>query len=319
MPARRWRRSPHKPSAQFSGRPNCGNEKAPCVQRSVREIADLEDRLKAANSALSIWKGEWSQATEKLPVRRDASPEEVQVVLERITSLMAKIDEIGKLEDRIAKLTKDEAEFRLQVTSMVESARLGISVENPLAAIGKLSAELQQNRTNRDLLKTFVKQSEDKQKLLAHSRDKAVACNLLLAELCKEAGAVDPDSLPDSIAKAAEKRRISGELSDVEDNLTSFAGRETIAQLVVDLEALNVDELPNRIAQLQQQVEGFRKEKTDSDQTLGASRLELKQKEDADSVGQAAEDVEHLRSRIANLTDEYVRLRLASRLLANAV
>jgi uncharacterized protein YhaN len=289
------------------------------VQRSVREIADLEDRLKAANSALSIWKGEWSQATEKLPVRRDASPEEVQVVLERITSLMAKIDEIGKLEDRIAKLTKDEAEFRLQVTSLVASARLEIPVENPFAAIIKLNAELQQNRTNRDLLKTFVKQSEDKQKLLAHSRDKAAACNALLVDLCKEAGAADPDSLPDCIGEAAEKRRIGGELSELEDNLTSFAGRETIAQLVVDLDALNLDELPNRIAQLQQQMEALGKQKADSDQTLGASRLELKQKEDADSVGQAAEDVEHLRSRIGNLTDEYVRLRLASRILANAV
>jgi uncharacterized protein YhaN len=108
-------------------------------------------------------------------------------------------------------------------------------------------------------------------------------------------------------------------LSELEDNLTSFAGRETIAQLVVDLDALNLDELPNRIAQLQQQVEALGKQKADSDQTLGASRLELKQKEDADSVGQAAEDVEHLRSRIGNLTDEYVRLRLASRILANAV
>ena len=289
------------------------------VQRSVRAIADLEDRLKAANSALANWRSEWSQATEKLPVRRDASPDEVQVVLELIASLITKIDETGKLEDRIAKLTKDEAEFRSQVTSLVESARLEIPVENPFAAIGKLNAELQQNRTNRDLLKTFVKQSEDKQKLLARSRDKAVACNLLLAELCKEAGAVDPDNLQECIEKADEKRKVAGELSDVEDNLTSFAGSETIAQLAVDLEALNVDELPNRIAQLQQQVEVFRKQKTDSDQTLGASRLELKQKEDADSAGQAAENEQHLRSRIGNLTDEYVRLRLASRILANAV
>jgi uncharacterized protein YhaN len=289
------------------------------VQRFVGAIADLEHRQKSANGALSMWRDEWSEATEKLPVRRDASPEEVQVVLERITSLMAKIDEIGKLEDRIAKLTKDEAEFTLRVTSLVESARLGIPVENPFAAIVKFNADLQQNRTNRDLLKTFVKQSEDKQKLLARSRDKAVACDALLVELCKEAGAADPDCLPECIGTAAEKRKLSGELSELEDSLSNFAGSETIAQLVVDLEALNVDELPNRIAQLQQQAEAFRKEKADSDQSLGASRLELKQKEGADSAGQAAEDVEHLRSRIGNLTEEYVRLRLASRILANAV
>ncbi len=288
-------------------------------QRSVAAIADLEDRLKAANSALSFWKGEWGEATGKLPIRRDASPEEVQVVLERITSLMAKIDEIGKLEDRIGKLTKDEADFSLKVTNLVESAGLAIPVENPLVAISELHTELQKNRTNRDLLKTFVKQSEEKQKLVERSRDKAAVCSALLVDLCKEAGAADPESLPDCIEKDARKRRITGELSDLEDTLASFAGGETIAQLVVDLEALNVDELPNRIAQLQQQVEAFRKEKAGFDQSLGASRLELKQKEDAGSVGQAAEDAEHLRSRIGNLTGEYVRLRLASRILANAV
>ena len=123
-----------------------------------------------------------------------------------------------------------------------------------------------------------MKQSEDKQKLVERSREKAAVCSALLVDLCREAGAADSDSLPDSIEKAPEKRRISGELSDCEDSLISFAGGETIAQLVVDLEALNVDELPNRIAQLQQQVEAFRKENADCDQSLGASRLELKQK-----------------------------------------
>ncbi len=289
------------------------------VNRSAGAIADHEDRLKTAIGELSNWKRQWSEATEKLPIRRDASPEEVNVVLERITSLMATIDEMGGLEDRIGKLTKNEAAFCLKVTSLVESAGFEIPVENPYAAIGKLHTELQKNRTHRDLLKTFVKQSEEKQKLVERSREKAVACTALLLELCKEAGAADVDSLPDCIEKDAQRRRITSELSDLEDHLASFAGGETIAQLVADLAALNVDELPNQIAQLQQQVEAARKQKAACDQSLGASRLELKQKEDAGSVGQAAEDAEHLRSRIVNLTGEYVRLRLASRILANAV
>ncbi len=289
------------------------------VHRSVAAIADLEDRLKAANSALSAWKAEWSEATGKLPVRRDASPEEVQVVLERITLLMTKIDEVGKLEDRIGKLTKDEADFSLKAGSLVESANIEISVDNPFAAIGKLHAELQKNRTNRDLLKTFVKQSEEKQQLVQRSRDKAAVCAALLIDLANEAGAAGPDCLPASIENDTQRRRICGELSDLEDTLADFTGGETIAQLVVDLDALNVDELPNQIAHLQQQEEACRKQKADCDQLLGASRLELKQKEEAGSVGQAAEDAEHLRSRIENLTGEYVRLRLASRILANAV
>jgi uncharacterized protein YhaN len=289
------------------------------VKRSVLAIADLEDRLKAANNALSIWKNEWNEATEKLPIRRDASPEEVQVVLVQIGSLITKIDEVRKLEDLIGKLNKDEAEFSLKVTGLVESARLEIPVENPFAAIVKLNAELQQNRTNRELRKTLTKQSEEKHKHLDHSRSMAVKYNAQLVDLCSEAGAVDSDGLPECIGNATEKRRISIELSDLEDSLTSFAGKETIAQLVVDLEALNVDELPNEIAQFQQQVETFQKEKAGCDQSLGASRLELKQKEDADSAGEAAEDVQYLRSRIGNLTEEYVRLRLASRILANAV
>lgn len=289
------------------------------LQKSVRAIAELEDRLKAANRASSDWKNEWSEATDKLPIRRDASPEEVQVTLELIKSLVAKIDEIGKLGDRINKLTKDEAEFRSKVTRLAESAGVEIPVESPFAAIIKLNAELQQNRTNRDLLKTFLEQLKSKQKLLGRAQDQVATSTARLEDLCREAGALDPDGLPDCIAKAVEKRRISDELMELEDNLTSFVGSGTIAQLVGDLEALNIDELPAKIAHFQQKIEVFRKEKAGCDQSLGASRLELKQKENADLVGQAAEDAEHLRSRISNLTDEYVRLRLASRILANAV
>jgi uncharacterized protein YhaN len=89
--------------------------------------------------------------------------------------------------------------------------------------------------------------------------------------------------------------------------------------LATAVEALDVDDLPNRIAELEQEGERLRKEKAGRDQSLGALRLELKQKEGAGSAVRAAEEAEHLRSRIVNLTGEYVRLRLASRILTNAV
>ena len=289
------------------------------ARKAVGVIAALEARLAAANTALSNWKTEWSEATEKLPIRRDASPEEVQVVLERIGSLMAKMDEMEKLADRIGKLNKDEAAFRSQVASLAESAGLAIPDEDPFSAVARLNAELLRNRTNKDLLKTFLKQTEEKGKLLERSRGEALAGNASLLELCKEAGVAEPESLPECIEKASEKRRINSELTELEDSLSSFAGSETVEQLVAEIEILNVDDLPNRITELQHQLEALRKEKAGRDQSLGASRLELRQKEDADSAGQAAEDAEHLRSRIVNLTNEYVRLRLASRILANAV
>ena len=130
---------------------------------------------------------------------------------------------------------------------------------------------------------------------------------------------MDPEIVPECIEQASEKRRISAELSELEDTLASFSASGTIAQLVVELEAFDIDQVPNRVAQVQQRIDALQKEKAACDQSLGASRLELRQKEDADSVGQAAENAEHLRSRIFNLTEEYVRLRLASRILANAV
>ena len=198
------------------------------ARKSVRAIAALEIRQTAAIGALSSWKAEWHEATEKLPIRRDASPEEVQVVLERVGSLLAKLDEAEKLADRIDKLKKDEAAFRFDVTKLVESAGLAIPVEDPFTAAARLNAELQRTRTNRDLLQTFLNQSEDKRKLLARSRDAALTGNAWLLELCKEAGVADPDSLPDCIAKATEKRGVISELTELEDNLSGFAGGETI-------------------------------------------------------------------------------------------
>ena len=282
------------------------------ARKSARVIADLEVRLAAANNALSGWTAEWHEATEKLPIRPDATPEEVQVVLERIGSLLAKIDELEKLDDRIDKLKKDEAAFRGAVARWVES-------EDSFVAVARLNSELQQNRTNRDLLKTFLQQLEDKEKLLARSLDAAAIGRAEILELCKEAAVEEPGSLRDCIERASEKRRLKSELAEFEDSLSNVAGGETIDHLAGEIDTLNVDDLPNRITQLQRQIEIFRNDKAGRDQSLGAFQLKLKQKEDADSAGQAAEYAEHLRSRIVNLTGEYVRLRLASRILANAV
>ena len=283
------------------------------AKRSERAIAGLEDRVAAANRTLSEWQAEWHEATEKLPVRRDATPEEVNVVVERIGSLLGKIGELENLDDRIEKLKRDEAAF------LGEAVRLADAAGDPFAAAAELSSELQQNRTNRDLLKTLMGQLEEKKKQLARARDAAAIGNAELLELCKEAGAEDPAGLPDHIARASEKRGVKRELAELEDSLSNFAGKETIAHLAAEIDTLNVDDLPNRITQLERQIETFRNEKAERDRSLGAFQLELKQKEDANAAGQAAEDAEHLRSRIVNLTGEYVRLRLASRILANAV
>jgi len=288
-------------------------------QKAVRVIEDLGERLKTANSALSDWKQDWREATADLPVRPDASPEEVEAALDLIRSLMTKIDEMEKLKDRITKLARDEADFTAKVVGAVEAAGLALQPASPFTAIQTLNAELQKNRTNRDLLRTLLGQVETKENDLRHSQDQIARCHALLADLCTEAGAADPVTLPTLIERAADKLAITTALAELEDSLLGFAAGATLEQLAVELEALNPDELPSRIDGLHKQTATLQTKKATSHQSLGAFRQQLKEKETADSAGQSADDVEHLRSRIANLTEEYLRFRLAARILAKAV
>lgn len=283
------------------------------LEKSVTAIAGLETRVAEAQRAVVEWTAAWRESTEKLPVRRDASPAEVQVVMDRIGALMVKLEEAAGLADRIEKLKRDEDEFRRQV------AALGRPAESPFAAIAQWNSDLQKNRTNRDVLKELAEQVAAKQTEMVRSQQSLERGSMELAELCREAGVADADVLPSCVENAKEKHRLRSELRDVEESLSGFAGGQSIAQLVAEIEALRVDELPNRIAELRERLVSLKEQKAERDQALGALRQELKQQEEAGTAVRAAEDAQQLRSRIVNLSSEYVRLRMASRILANAV
>jgi uncharacterized protein YhaN len=187
------------------------------------------------------------------------------------------------------------------------------------AAITKLNEALQANRANRKLLQELASQAEEKEKLLARLTSRSAACREELAGLAGEAGLAGPEDLPVCIERAAERRRLAGELAELDDSLANSTAGGSIEQLSAELEEFNADELPNRIEQAQQRAEKLRSEKAECDKSLWGARRELARKEDAAPAGRAAEEVENLRSRIENLTGEYVRLRVASRILTNAV
>lgn len=284
------------------------------------ELDTTRGQLRALDEQIATWHVAWTSAVAPLGLDARATPEQADAAIEQIDDLMSRLKDADAARTRLEALERDRDRF----------ARI-LGDDAPASSDGSVDLETASTKA-RDMIKEYdlaLKLQARRDGLLERreqeqAKVKAAALELerlepRLAELCREAQVSEAALLPLAERQSREARTLRGQLADLEEQLTALAGHETLESFETSARAVDVDQLPDQIAALDQVIMELEETKDGLNQTLGRERSLLGLMNGGDAGALAAQQAEALVAQLAQDVEDYARIQLAARVLDQVV
>ena len=292
-----------------------------------KEIKTLEQSLESArseqqdaNSELETWKGQWQEAVQDLGLAVDALPAEVADILESIRSLFTKLKDMDNLCIRIEAIDTDAGAFREEVAGVVASVAPELAeqpAEQSVANLNSLLSEAGKQEANRQ---QYVAQIKDAEIAIKDAEVVRKTMTERLDALCKEAQCKDYTDLEPAERRSAEFQSLKGNIEMLEQELHEIGGGMTIAELEAESDKANPDTLPGEIDALTSQIDDeLEPQKTELLQEKGKQKTELGLMDGSDDAAALADEAQSVLEGIRSNAEQYVRVKLASRILRDEI
>lgn len=292
-----------------------------------REIAELRERasrlsreLSDAQTTHAAWRTDWTALMAELGLAPDAGPGEVSDDLQVIADAVAKVEAAALLRTRIAGIDRDAAAFVAQTRDCL--GRLAVDLlERPVEeAILTLHARLDAQRAIRTRLEELSAQAIRTEEEIRESETAVAAADRVFVELCRQAACQAPEELPLIEERVRDRRRLAAELEDVERALMRAGDGLGIGALAQEAAAVDQDRVVVRLAEIEARLEqelrpahrALIEEKADADRALKAMGGE-------GTAAALAEESQQILAGIRTQAEQYVRLKLAARILRDEI
>ena len=290
------------------------------------EIAAIElelpgDRLRAERSraALDDWSSRWRAAVVPLGLPPDATPEQANEVVAMLGQLFDKLKEADGFKERIEGIGREARMFAADVQTQVVSLAPDLEPLPPDQAAEALVGRYRRAATEQGRHETIKKQREKLVEQLEQARRELTEVEGVLDALCQEAGCDDPANLAAVEQASQVARDLRNELGHQNDALGVLAAPASVEDFVAEIELVDPDQLPGQIEGLTTKIRALEEE---SKMMSDIVAVESKAQHDIDTstaAGEAAERAQSLVAEIASDAEEFVRLRLASTILREAI
>jgi uncharacterized protein YhaN len=293
------------------------------LEKSIRQLhqrqAAAEARARQADAELAQWRNRWGIAVEPLGLTADATPAVANAVLAQIQELFTLLADAHDKAERIEGIYRDAQAFAAsveQLTADVAPDLAGAAAEVAAEALlRRLDEAVIAGRQRQTLEADRRRRSVEKEKALATIDQMTARLNAL----CREAGCRRADELPQAEHASAEAARLDQALAEIDDQLAALTAGATIEQFIDEAQRVSSDELPAQLADLQRQVDELDNQRTGLNEQIGRQREALAQMQGESDAAAAAEEVQELLARLEQEAAEYVRIRLALRLLGEGM
>jgi uncharacterized protein YhaN len=289
------------------------------LEQNENDLRDAESRAKKTEQDLLQWQSEWTKAIRFLGLKSDADPAQAVTIMEDIKDLFEKLKEADILRQRIEGIDRDAKVFAGKVTDLAgrEAPDLsGIPVEQAVAEFNARLIRARKAKTQQQSLELQGKQEEEK---LQIAGERMAKIHAQLVTMCEEAGCKSHEELPAAEERSASRQHIQAELDRLQEQLAKLSGGATLDKFIQDAQSVDSDSIDPVVDRLTEEIEQLIRQKSDLDQTIGSERTELSKMDGSARAAELAEEGQGLLARLETDAEQYVRLRLASAVLSQAI
>lgn len=282
--------------------------------RQLDELLEEHEQLKEREK---LWRGDWHKLLKSLRLDRDAGPDEVVAVKDKLTDLARKLEQMRTLEGRIAGMQRNSASLQREVhkqltLALPEHSDMPFEEGCELLIRQSLRARSDQEeheRSSRDLAR---RQEQRRLALAAQARAEAE-----LARLVQLAGARDVAELPAIEERVQRARQLAVSLRELEDEIVGHGEGASLSDLIEQTRGQHADAVRNRIDQIDPELLGCDAEL----EGLGAEILDAERSRESLQAGalRASEELAAASAELVSTVRQYVKLRLGATLLRREV
>ena len=290
------------------------------------KISSLSDDLKKyaqtqadTEQGLREWQVGWSEAVKTQGMSERTAPDEALVTLSKFDELFKKIDECESLEQRIVGINRDAEMFNAAVKALIGHVAPDLAGLMPEQAAAQLYAELTPARRAATQHAQFAREIEQKSGGFRDAEREIALAKDKLEDLCRLAGCGNPDELESREKLSGDYQDLNRKIRTLEEYIVEQGGGLSLQKILQEIERVNVDALDGQVEELEKRLAEMKDQQAETNEKVGSLRNELARIDGSSAAAQAAEEAQGVLAIIRDQVDEYVRLRLASLVLKQAI
>jgi uncharacterized protein YhaN len=288
--------------------------------KTVRELEAAAERAEAgvqnARRNLEEWQGAWQEALGFMGLSGSASPAEAADYVDTVQECLAKLHEESELRKRLKGIDRDGQAFEnrvREVASLVapDAARLDATL-----AVAHMKGLLGQAVREHAVWSRQEEEIAALDKHVLHVREELRVLEQGMSVLRAQSRCADDACMIEAERRFADYVQVRGKLDEVESNLAAMAEGGTLEDLEVLASEQDADALPGKIVALRGELEEEIEPRIRAlAEKVGQEKNELARMNGDDAAARIAQEMQEVVARISRLTDRYIRLKLASRVL----
>jgi len=284
-----------------------------------KQVRGAQRDIKQAEVARTQWQREWAECMERLTLPSDTPINDADSHLEKLDRLFSCLKDADSFTARINGINKDEEDLQSEVKGLVESIAPDLRGRNVALAIEELRTRCARDAQALLQLQQCREQHNETKKRLDGAMAGLTEADKALAALCQEAGCTDPEQLEGIERRSDERRRLMNNLEQVEENLRTIAKGVQLDKLIEEAEAVDPDALPAQIAAAEDALQALLVKKDENNQDIGRIAAHITALRACSGAAEAAEAAQECLAQIAEKSQQYIKLKLASIVLRKEV
>jgi uncharacterized protein YhaN len=283
------------------------------------ERATAELSLQTAESDLTRWRSEWSSMMARIGLEADATAEQAEVFLTKISELLDKLNDRRTIQTRIHGMDRDTLEFARDVSALASRVAPDLAGRSPADQTRELGHRLRDAQADMQKHTTLVEQREREEGIRLAAEVQREAARVCLERLCNEARCEEIDDLPEAERRSQRFAQLEVELASCEEQILLDAAGTDLAVFIDEVERADPDALAAMINELEAKIAVQEDELRKLDQTIGAERGELARMDGSDGAAMIAEEAQTLLSQLRGDVVRYATLKLAATVMHRGI
>jgi uncharacterized protein YhaN len=299
-------------------------------KRNNLEASITEIKVKLKNNAINLndietkiisWKIDWKIAIQGTSLLETTPTNVAESLLSKYESGMKAFDELKFKEKEQDAIQAQITIFEKRVVGVLQNINLNLDDQNVDVSVNLLNAALGQAKQDRGLITSIQSQLKKLHQNVKESISEMEMADSTLNGLMNQANCNNINELIDIEKTFSQKKVYKETIRATEEELLILGNGRSIQELIAEADKIDQDSIQVELDEIQRDLEEIEPKRSRLEQEHGVVKKEFEEKIQGASTASvlAEQKKESLLAQIANLTDQYIQLKLASTLLQKGI